>query len=193
MSKFKVGDKVRIVGYSRSANLKKKCYGTTGVITKVHAYYTYPYEIDSTGDWRWCDAELEPVTDQKIVITRKGNSVIAKLYDDNNVKSAEAKCSPEDKFDFMVGAELALTRLNCKSCREAIKPKYYSGKVVCVESGDSWFTVGKVYEFINGRVRDDDGDERPTNSSRYSPLASLDEPNTWLTIKHLKFIPFVEG
>lgn len=40
------------------------------------------------------------------------------------------------------------------------KPKYYSGKVVCVKAKNS-FTVGKVYEFADGKVKDDDGDMRP--------------------------------
>lgn len=41
------------------------------------------------------------------------------------------------------------------------EPEYFSGKVVCVESCNGDFTVGKVYEFVNGKVTDNDGIARP--------------------------------
>lgn len=41
------------------------------------------------------------------------------------------------------------------------EPEFFSGKVVCVSSGDKCFTVGKMYEFVNGEVKDDEGDKRP--------------------------------
>lgn len=41
------------------------------------------------------------------------------------------------------------------------EPKFYNGKVVCVSSGDECFTVGKMYEFVNGEIKDDEGDARP--------------------------------
>ena len=41
------------------------------------------------------------------------------------------------------------------------KPKYLSGKVVCVKSGYSWWTVGKVYEVKDGIITADDGDKYP--------------------------------
>ena len=40
------------------------------------------------------------------------------------------------------------------------KPKYYSGKLVCVESNCNWWTAGKVYEVVNGTVFDDECSER---------------------------------
>ena len=41
-----------------------------------------------------------------------------------------------------------------------IEPKYYSGKLVCVKSNCNWWTAGKVYEFVNGKVFDDECVER---------------------------------
>ena len=47
-----------------------------------------------------------------IVLFRQGNKVIAKLTEGKKViKTAEAKCSPEDKFNFFVGSQIALQRL----------------------------------------------------------------------------------
>lgn len=40
------------------------------------------------------------------------------------------------------------------------KPNYYSGKLVCVESNCSWWTAGRVYEVVNGKVFDDQFIER---------------------------------
>ncbi len=40
--------------------------------------------------------------------------------------------------------------------KEILTPKYYTGKVVCVER-NPWFTQGKVYEVEDGNVIDDQG------------------------------------
>ena len=47
-----------------------------------------------------------------IVLFRQGNKVIAKLTEGKKVIiTTEAKCSPEDKFNFFVGSQIALQRL----------------------------------------------------------------------------------
>lgn len=62
-------------------------------------------------------------------------------------------------------------------------PKYYNGKVVCVESDHSYITVGKVYTFVDGTVIDDDGD----TLYDFCPIKDLSEiKSQW------KFIPIVE-
>lgn len=48
---------------------------------------------------------------KKVVITINQNHVTARIYDDNTVVAkGVATCSPEDKFDFRTGAELAIKR-----------------------------------------------------------------------------------
>ncbi len=55
---------------------------------------------------------LTPCVDNKIVITTDGKTTTAKLYDGKKfIKSAKAKCSPDDEFDFGIGSALALERL----------------------------------------------------------------------------------
>ena len=73
--------------------------------------------------WFCADYELELIADktkqeplvnveQKIVITTDGKTTTAKLYDGKKIiETAEAKCSPSDKFDFAIGAKLAVERL----------------------------------------------------------------------------------
>ena len=102
-----------------------------------------------------------------IVIYRNGNSVIAK--DKATGKKAEAKCHPDDEFDFMTGVKLALERL---SQPEEEKPKYFNGKVVCVEKKNDFFTKGKIYEFKNGMSVDDVGDNFPFASG---PIKSVED------------------
>lgn len=55
---------------------------------------------------------LEPFCDVRILITTNGKETLARLYEDGEVKkSAKAECSPDDTFDFAVGAKLAFERL----------------------------------------------------------------------------------
>lgn len=113
--KFKVGDKViakRNTPYSITTN------GWKGVVTKVHddGY------IRVLGDYSGNDFEtnvepeyfdLDTSCNQKVVITSDGKTTTARLFDGKDVvKTAEAKCSPDDKFDFNTGALIAFSRLN---------------------------------------------------------------------------------
>lgn len=117
-----------------------------------------------------------------IVIYRDGNSVIAK--DKVTGKKAEAKCHLDDEFDFTTGAKLALERL---SQLEEEKPKYFNGKVVCVEMRNNFFTKGKIYEFKDGMSVDDVGDSFPFASS---PIKSVEDLNNRQL--RSKFIEIVE-
>lgn len=66
------------------------------------------------------------------------------------------------------------------------EPKYWSGKVVCVETCGG-FTVGGVYEFKDGKVTDDDGDARSMSSYR---AESLEAWNKLLGSGIARFIEF---
>lgn len=57
--------------------------------------------------------------DKKIYITTDGEKVFSVMKDGKKVTmSAEAKCSPEDTFDFKTGAELAFKRLFAEKKRD---------------------------------------------------------------------------
>ena len=127
---------------------------------------------------------LEPFCDVRILITTNGKETLARLYEDGEVKkSAKAECSPDDTFDFSVGAKLAFERLT-KTTRA--EPKYYNGKVVCVETKNEnyAYTVGKLYEFKNGRVKIGNGREVPCTTR----VTSLDEWNDsdWAMAKFIE-------
>ena len=168
--KYKVGDKVRIVsewgeGCGQNERGKmNKWLGKNMTIRDISygCYYKMKEDVaECRGDgWLWnenCIAGF--ACENKIVITSNGVETLARLYDGNKViKTATAKCSPDDKFSFETGAKIAFERLFDGEEKE--EPKYFSGKVVCVKPSTG-FTVGRIYEFIEGQCLDDQKTLRP--------------------------------
>lgn len=122
MSKFNVGDKVIA---KKGAPHVITTNGWTGVVEKVK------YGTFDAGGFINLDCDyFDKLTYNKIVITTDGKTTLARLYHDKKVvKSVEAKCSPDDDFDFMIGAKLAFDRLS-----ENEVPKYKVGDKVKVRS-----------------------------------------------------------
>lgn len=125
MAKYKVGDKVRVkadikedVSYKMEDSSWKDCAVPRMVkfagkiVTIKRVGYKYSIEEDN-GYYTWTDGMFECLADNhKIVINTDGKTTTASMYDGKElIKKAEAKCSPDDKFDFMVGAKLAMERL----------------------------------------------------------------------------------
>jgi len=175
MSKFKVGDKVRV---KKSFVIKgctlpsmRKYAGITGTITEEEFG---DYMIDSTGNLWWNVDSIEFVTEAEqprrefIVIRRSGAETIAELRHDREViKSAVATCSEKDTFDFDTGAKLAFDRLmGRQNIDEAIKawneptpapepPKFYTGKVFAPNGAEvadmgQWITTANTSVIIGG-------------------------------------------
>lgn len=125
---------------------------------------------------------------KKIVITSDGAETLARLYEGNKVvKSATAKCSPEDAFDFNIGAKLAFERLMTEAKRKEKKLIFFNGKAVCAKSFHG-FTVGKIYDFVDGKTRDDHDSERPVGYRADSSFKNWKENSCGL----VEFIPLVE-
>ena len=158
--KYKAGDKVRIVSkwgegcYQSPTGRMDKWLGKVMTVRDVGiTLYRMVEDIEDNewGGWFWnenCIAGL--ACENKIVITTDGTETLARLYDGKKVvKTATAKCSPDDKFSFETGAKIAFERLF-----DSEEPKYFSGKAVCVNKYLG-FTVGKIYEFADGQCLDD--------------------------------------
>lgn len=267
--KYKVGDKVRIINNKKGYDHRAKYIGQTVTVKRANPngerVYDEPhYSVKEGIPFVFFESELAPVNSQKIVITSDGTETLARLYDGNKViKSATAKCSPADAFDFNTGAKVAFERLigeekkeqewrvvnrparkgdyvriveplfsfneigdilkveslhgTCifvrgsdhprdtgddkfgwcycahhfevvEPCKKPETPKYYNGKVVCVELGYEEsiplrvFTVGKVYTVTDGILLADGG----YKTERYKSLEDL------CTGVGCKLIPFVE-
>lgn len=110
--------------------------------------------------------ELRPV----IVITSDGVTTAATRRLGKDIQaSATARCNPGDTYDFDEGARIAFERL-CgrdpfpEKRESTATPKTYNGRVVCAESPYPWWTIGKIYEVVDGRITADDGDVYPPQS-----------------------------
>ena len=86
------------------------------------------------------------------------------------VAIGEARCAPEDKFNFKDGMDLAYGRAYAKAVEVAVKMNRQEMRFVCVKSGND-FTSGTIYpvQYDNDGslfVIDDVGDRRPTAYAR---------------------------
>ena len=182
MSKYKIGDKIKIRswdslvkeygvdyrgGISLGSNspwfapkMKKYC-GCTLTVRSISYSGYYRTEANENGYyWHFSDAMIE-TANPSIVIYANGNVVTA--VDKSTGKTAEAFCNPNDKFDFYTGASIAYERLRgrmtpARAPETETKPKYFTGEMICTLSTHPWYTKGKIYKVEYGVWRDDDGD-----------------------------------
>lgn len=154
MAKYKVGDKVRIVSKRTAEHWNPKMDKWLGRVMTIRRdevdYLTrehsgYRMEEDQSewiSGWYWWDDMIaglaNPDRSSLIVeIQFDGNTTRATLIKDGReVKSAEARCSPEDTFDRGEGAKVAVERLFEKKRKER-KPKERKPKI-----GDKFVAVG---------------------------------------------------
>lgn len=176
-AKFKVGDKVRILDGSKIKGYTGGWFSHmtrhVGKITTIESLYLSPGSQNSCllegSPYRWDERGLELVKPEKIIIFRNGAEVIAK--NTATGKTGVARCNPADEFDFNTGAKLAFERLTAP---EPEKPKYYSGKIICILGVEGVFTRGKVYTVENGVLQSDDLVNHPL---ALPPYKSLDDIN----------------
>lgn len=167
--------------------------GKTVTISRVIAGDAYRIKEDRYG-WTFSSGMFEdpkvskapkaPETHSPITIYQEGRKVIA--FDTQTGKTGVARCHPDDKFDFYYGAGLAIERLTGykpEAKPEPVatrEPKYYSGKVVCVENY-SCFTVGKVYTIKDGVLYSDTGEH-------FDLIESVEWLNKHFNSQFIKFV-----
>lgn len=187
--KFKVGDKVRI----RKDAIDNHRYND------ITLYSWMRKELKDVNIIAWTDGDLceveespytysmsmfEPVKEEipeKLVIYRNGNKTIAKYYKGDKTLEAEAKCSPEDEYDFKTGAELAMNRVMDKAKEE---DGYTWVRCVGYRQKDEFcFAVGKEYKILNnGDITNDCG---YTYAGRHSKKAMLDFLSKWYIFEEI--------
>ena len=108
-------------------------------------------------------------TDNKKVECKLEFYVLLNGVPENNPRMTigEARCAPEDKFNFKVGMDFAYDRAYAKAVEIAVKMNRPEMRFVCVKSGND-FTSGTIYPAQYdgcGKlfVIDDGGDRRPTS------------------------------
>lgn len=183
--KFKVGDKVRILDGSKIKNYyggwsthMKGYVGKIATVRHLYSHYTQNSYLLEGSIFSWDERGLELVKPEKIIIYRNGSEVIAK--NTSTGKTGVARCNPADEFDFSTGAKLAFERLINP---EPVKPKYYTGKVVCVSPFSCLFTKGKVYEIKDGVGKDDEGTQITSK-----PVKSFKEFNQKMVSEFIELV-----
>ncbi len=153
--KFKVGDKVKVV--RNAVNARDVKIGSVGIIKyidkRVQSNLPYAVEFEKESQLYnncfgkckpkrgyWCCDDMLELVERKpnecIVIYRKDSDVIA--LDKRTGEKSIAKCSPDDEFDFNIGAKLAFERLGEKKYRIVKQNMYEVGDKV--KFVDKWNT-----------------------------------------------------
>lgn len=179
MSKFKVGDRVRIVDRFLTA-----CkVGDTGIIKYIDnplSALKYAVELDRedmlfsscnchTKDNRgqWVDDDnielIEP--EFKLVVISKGDKTKAKLYRGESLeKEVEVNRYHKDEYSEKAAVEAVTKKIFDEEEKEGSEDNLFNGKAVAIDDeSDSVFTItrGRVYEFIDGRFCDDNSHYTP--------------------------------
>lgn len=167
MAKYKVGDKVRIVSKRTQQcwnPYMDKHLGKTMTIIKSGingegVYYCMEEDRDDfLGHWCWyeymiaglAEPEREPCT---VELRFDGMITTATLKrGGRDVKTAEARCNPEDTYSRAEGARVAVERLFEKKRKED-KPEKYTPKVgdkfkIVGESHYHGFSIGETVRLI---------------------------------------------
>ena len=108
------------------------------------------------------------ITDNKTVKCTMDYYVLLNGVPENRPRVAigEARCAPEDKFNFKDGMDLAYNRAYAKAVEVAVKMNRQKMRFVCVKS-NNYFKSGTIYpvqydDYGNLFVNDDEGYRRPT-------------------------------
>ena len=108
------------------------------------------------------------ITDNKMVRCTMDYYVLLNGVPENSPRVAigEARCAPEDKFNFKVGMDFAYDRAYAKAVEVAVKMNRPEMRFVCVKSNDC-FKSGTIYpvqydDYGNLFVNDVEGNRRPT-------------------------------
>lgn len=195
--KFKKGDRVIGIGEWFGKNIDG-LYGTVlGKLQKDE----YPIEFDedinghrcSTGGYEdickhghgfWVHPKSLKLANQdwKVVIIPEGDKTIGRLYENNKVvKSVETTKHPDDTYSIEEACNVIQERLF--EPIEPPKPTYYNGKVVCVKGFGCLTTRGKIYQFVEGRIKFDNGE-----MSKGSPCSDFDEVCRYFDSKFIEVV-----
>lgn len=164
---YKVGDKVRIVGY-RTFHMNSfgemdkwlgKVMTVRGIERGLHGYWMVEDCGENKGrGWLWLDSMIaglaEPEREYTVELRFDGMITTAALKrGGRDVKTAEARCNPKDTYSRAEGARVAVERLFEKKRKEdkpkESKPKMGDKFVVTVGKFGHGFDIGDIVVLIN--------------------------------------------
>lgn len=170
MAKYKVGDKVRIVGY-RTFHMNSfgemdkwlgKVMTVRGIERGLHGYWMVEDCGENKGrGWLWVDSMIaglaEPEREYTVELRFDGMITTATLKrGGRDVKTAEARCNAKDTYSRAEGARVAVERLFEKKRKEdkpkESKPKVGDKFVVTgnrpVGKGHHYFKIGSTVKLV---------------------------------------------
>lgn len=178
-AKFKVGDKVRILDGSKIerftggfVNNMKQYIGRVTTIKQIIKKYCCSDRVGYVMNdipYIWDERGLELVIERptwKVAIIPDGNKTIGRLYDGHNlVKEVSTIKSPHDEYSMEEAIKVICERLTEKPEKKEEPPKLYNAKVICIKNDPGnvgHYTVGKIYEVVDGKFVSDKGDVLPS-------------------------------
>lgn len=149
-----------------------RCYGDGTICYGDLSSSSFSFNLRYVVEWR---VDASPTIVEHLI---RGNKTIVKL---SNGKVGVARCHPDDEFDIYEGLRVATARAYGKPVEEPkVEPKKDVLRVKCVWTDRSdWWTKGKVYERVDGVLRDNEG-------YGYDHPVRYDDPTKWILI-HAKF------
>lgn len=213
---YKVGDHV-VAGKCNIEEIHHST-GGIGVIVDIIEWLDYPYCIKFDRDPHlqiWCEVlgyADEPVGGSMIKNVIFNNPATIVQWSDGT--KTVVKCRGEE-FDPEKGMAMAIAKKMLgdhywdefqkwnvyakftapKAPEKPKKSKYLNGKVVCVKTPYPWWTVGKVYDVVDGIITANDGDRYPAFDEPYVDYADVRHAGCANGTKHnLKntFVPLEE-
>ena len=110
------------------------------------------------GQWV-CSVNIELIEPEfKLVVISKGDKTKAKLYREESLeKEVEVNRYYKDEYSEKAAVEAVVKKIfgDDEKKNEANKP--YTGKAVWICDNESVYTKGKIYEFVDGRIKHDLG------------------------------------
>lgn len=210
---LKPGDKVRIANkrgaWWNQEGQMDKYMGKVMTFDRIDGALVYLKEAKGdkpfgSGEWSFREEDFVEVltafdhaepeeSDVTVKLHFCGRETTAMLVKGTDiVKTAVARCHPADEYDRGEGAKIAVNRL-------FVPEQYYNGKVVCIATGYNWWTVGKVYNVVDGVIAADNGGKFPKVGAPYKDAEDVrhagcricggdDRHNSENT-----FVPLIEG
>lgn len=182
MAKFKVGDRVELIsniyfthacigdkGEVVSANYNlvgDTSYGVQMDVKRPFYHSCHGKAADGYGQYLWGSClklvEEKPTREFKLIITSKGDTTTAKLIHGKDVeKEATVSRYSKDEYSEKAAVEAVTKKIFSEDENEDEKEneanKPYNGKAVWTSDNESVYTKGKIYKFVDGRIKHDLG------------------------------------
>mgnify|MGYP007116349595 CR=1 FL=1 len=178
MAKFKVGDRIELIrsihfthacigdkGKVVSANYNvvgDACYGVQMDVKRPFYHSCHGKAADGYGQYLWESClklvEDKPTREFKLIITSSGDTTTAKLIHGKDInKEATVTRYGKDEYSEKAAVEAVVKKIFSEDEKENEANKPYNGKAVWTSDNESVYTKGKIYKFVDGRIKHDLG------------------------------------